>query len=108
MNKIKLKTNPQKPFVLIIGGAKVFDKIEAVKSLIDKVDYVLVGGVLAISFLKAKGIDVGSSFLGEKFVDQAKETPFKKPTNLREERVMRIKNRVVFCSIIFCRLKIKC
>jgi len=70
----KLKANPQKPLTLIVGGTKVYDKIKAIRHLIEKADKVLVGGAVANNFLKAKGVEVQASFLEEPFVDKAKKT----------------------------------
>lgn len=70
----KLKANPQRPLMLIVGGTKVYDKIKAIKHLINKADKVLVGGAVANNFLKAKGIEIEKSFLEEPFVDKAKKT----------------------------------
>ncbi len=64
--------NPQHPFTAIIGGAKVSDKIEAVKNLLGIADIILVGGGLANAFLKAEGKDMGSSYIEDNFVDEAK------------------------------------
>lgn len=72
----KLMKNPHRPLVLIVGGTKTFDKIKAIKHLIDKTDYVLVGGAVANNFLKARGIAVGSSFMEEPYVDKAKGVEF--------------------------------
>jgi phosphoglycerate kinase len=68
----KLKRNPQRPLVLMVGGTKVYDKIKAIRNLIKKADYVLIGGAVASNFLKAKGLEVEKSFLEEPFVDKAK------------------------------------
>ncbi|MBI4363561.1 MAG: phosphoglycerate kinase [Candidatus Doudnabacteria bacterium] len=53
--------HPQKPMVLLIGGAKISDKVETIENLADKVDYILVGGRVGNTFLKAAGYDVGKS-----------------------------------------------
>ncbi len=65
--------NPKKPFVVILGGAKISDKIETIKNLSLKADYILVGGAMAYTFLKAKGMNVGKSLIDEESLDFAKE-----------------------------------
>ncbi len=68
-----LMENPEKPFTLVIGGAKISDKVDAINNLLDKVDDVLIGGGPANVFLKASGKKMGNSFLEETFVDKAKK-----------------------------------
>ncbi len=65
--------NPVRPFVAILGGAKVSDKIEVIKSLIDKCDSLIIGGGMAYTFRKALGFEVGNSLLEEDKVELAKE-----------------------------------
>jgi phosphoglycerate kinase len=55
--------NPAKPFVAILGGAKVSDKIGVIRNLLDKVDSFLIGGGMAYTFLKAQGMEIGKSLL---------------------------------------------
>ena len=69
----KALREPDKPFVAIIGGAKVSDKIEVIQSLLGKVDALLIGGGMAYTFLKAKGQDVGKSLLEADKLDVARE-----------------------------------
>lgn len=69
----KVRDNPDRPFVVIVGGAKIKDKISALKSLISKADRVLIGGAVAYTFLASKGISVGDSMIEEDFLDWAKE-----------------------------------
>ena len=65
--------NPQRPFVAILGGAKVSSKIGVITNLIDKVDALIIGGGMAYTFAKALGGKVGNSLLEEDKIDLAKE-----------------------------------
>ncbi len=64
---------PKKPFVAILGGAKVSDKLKVIENLMKKVDKILIGGAMAYTFFKAKGLSVGKSLCEDEFVDKAKE-----------------------------------
>ncbi|MFA6520181.1 MAG: phosphoglycerate kinase [Candidatus Paceibacterota bacterium] len=65
-----LLENPVRPFTVLIGGAKVSDKVDAVNNLLKMADKVLVGGAVANVFLKAQGHELGSSFMEDVFVDE--------------------------------------
>ncbi|MFW5981790.1 MAG: phosphoglycerate kinase [Halanaerobiaceae bacterium] len=65
--------NPEHPFVAIMGGAKVSDKIDVIRNLMSKVDYLLVGGGIANTFIRAKGFETGKSLVEEDKLDLAKE-----------------------------------
>lgn len=65
--------NPQRPFVAILGGAKVSDKINVIKNLLKVADKVLIGGAMAFTFLRAQGFNVGKSLVEEDKIDLAKE-----------------------------------
>ena len=65
--------NPVRPFVAILGGAKVSDKLAVVKNLLNKVDTLIVGGGMAYTFLKAKGVAVGKSLCEDEQLGYAKE-----------------------------------
>ena len=70
----KALSHPQKPFVAILGGAKVSDKIGVIKNLMGKVDTFIIGGGMAYTFLKAQGHEIGKSLLEADKVELAKET----------------------------------
>jgi phosphoglycerate kinase len=66
--------HPEKPFVAIIGGAKVSGKLEVLISLMEKVDTILIGGGMAYTFLKAQGHSIGGSLVEDDLLDTAKNT----------------------------------
>lgn len=66
LNKL---SKPKKPYVVILGGSKVDDKIDLVDSLVEKADYVLIGGKMAFTFLKAAGFNVGASYVQKNNID---------------------------------------
>ncbi|PKM85204.1 MAG: phosphoglycerate kinase [Firmicutes bacterium HGW-Firmicutes-11] len=63
--------NPDRPFLAILGGAKVSDKIPVIDHLLDKVDSLIIGGGMAFTFLKAKGYEIGGSLLESEMVELA-------------------------------------
>jgi phosphoglycerate kinase len=65
--------NPQRPFVAILGGAKVSDKIAVIQSLLGKVDHLLIGGGMANTFFKAQGHELGSSLVEDSALDTARD-----------------------------------
>lgn len=81
----KALANPERPFVAILGGAKVSDKIKVIENLLDKVDTLIIGGGMAYTFLKAKGYKIGDSICENDKMDLAKslmEKAEKKGVNL--------------------------
>ena len=69
----KALANPERPFVAILGGAKVSDKLNVINNLLEKVDTLIIGGGMAYTFLAAKGYSVGNSLLDETKIDYCKE-----------------------------------
>ena len=69
----KALEDPERPFVAILGGAKVKDKIGVITNLLEKVDTLIIGGGMAFTFLKAKGYGIGDSLLDEENVSFAKD-----------------------------------
>lgn len=65
--------NPKKPFIALIGGAKISTKIAVLKKLLDKVDALLIGGGMAFTFFKAQGLNIGNSICEDEFLDEAKK-----------------------------------
>ena len=66
-------TNPRRPFVAILGGAKIVDKIGVIRNLLQKADYVLIGGGMANTFFKAQGYPVGDSLVDEEALETARQ-----------------------------------
>ncbi len=69
----KALANPERPFVAILGGAKVADKLNVINNLLEKVDTLIIGGGMAYTFAAAKGYTVGKSLLDETKIDYCKE-----------------------------------
>ncbi len=63
MKELSLLVNPEKPFIVVLGGSKVKDKIGVIENLVTKADKILIGGGMAYTFLKAKGLSIGTSLL---------------------------------------------
>jgi phosphoglycerate kinase len=65
-------TNPKRPFVAVLGGAKVSGKIDLIESLLPRVDQILIGGAMACTFFRAMGLEMGKSLVEEDRIDMAK------------------------------------
>lgn len=73
--------NPRRPFVAILGGSKVSDKIKVIDSLLDKADTLIIGGAMCFTFLAAQGKSVGKSLMEPDWIDRAKEMMAKAERN---------------------------
>lgn len=69
----KALADPERPFVAILGGAKVSDKLNVINNLLEKVDTLIIGGGMAFTFLAAKGYNIGSSLVDSEKIDYCKE-----------------------------------
>ena len=69
----KALADPERPFVAILGGAKVSDKLNVINNLLEKVDTLIIGGGMAFTFLAAKGYDIGKSLVDAEKIDYCKE-----------------------------------
>ncbi len=81
-NLNKVISNPERPFTVIMGGAKVDDKIDLIKSLINKCDYLITGGGIANTFLLAQGYEIGSSLANKDLVNEVKDLLDKYPDKI--------------------------
>jgi phosphoglycerate kinase len=69
----RVMENPQRPFAAVLGGAKISGKIEVIRNLLPKVDNIIIGGGMAFTFFKARGMEIGNSLLEEDKIAYAKE-----------------------------------
>ncbi len=82
----KILEHPDRPFIAVLGGAKVSDKLEVIQNLVPRVDGLLIGGAMAYTFFKARGLPVGKSLVEDELLDSAREVEQQaKARNLRFE-----------------------
>jgi len=65
--------HPERPFIVVLGGAKVAGKLELIRKLLARADRLIIGGGMAFTFLKAKGFDIGSSLVDDSLLDEAED-----------------------------------
>lgn len=82
LNALNILENPDRPFMVILGGAKVSDKIGVIENLVTKADKILIGGGMAFTFLKAKGLNIGKSLLDSENLDFCKNILSKYPDKI--------------------------
>lgn len=73
LNSFSVLDEPERPYTVILGGAKVSDKIGVIENLVKKCDYILIGGGMAYTFLKSLGYNIGKSLLDEESIDFCKD-----------------------------------
>lgn len=73
LNALSILNEPERPFIVILGGAKVADKIGVIENLVTKADKILIGGGMAFTFLKAEGYNVGKSLVDEENIEFCKK-----------------------------------
>lgn len=71
LQELSILNQPEHPFVVVLGGSKVSDKINVIKNLVTKADKILIGGGMSYTFLKAKGLSIGTSILDEESISFA-------------------------------------
>jgi phosphoglycerate kinase len=82
----RILEHPDRPFVAVLGGAKVSDKLEVIQNLVPRVDALLIGGAMAYTFFKARGVPVGKSLVEDDLLDAARQVEQQaKARNLRFE-----------------------
>ena len=82
LNTLSELNSPDKPFIVILGGAKVKDKIGVIENLITKADYILIGGGMAFTFLQSEGFNIGNSLVDYDSIDFCKKILDKYPNKI--------------------------
>lgn len=73
LNALSKLNNPNRPYIVILGGAKVSDKLGVIQNLITKADKIIIGGAMAFTFLKARGLEVGKSLVEDDYINFCQE-----------------------------------
>lgn len=82
LNALSDLNNPNKPFIVILGGSKVSDKIGVIENIITKADYILIGGGMAFTFLLSEGFNIGTSIVDNESIDFCKKILKKYPNKI--------------------------
>ena len=82
VNALSVLVDPVHPFVVVLGGSKVSDKIGVIENLVKKADKILIGGGMAYTFMKAKGLNIGKSILDEESLDFCKKVMAENPDKI--------------------------
>lgn len=82
LNALSKLNNPERPYVVILGGAKVSDKLGVIQNLVEKADKIIIGGAMAFTFLKSQGLEVGKSLIEDDYISFCKETEEKYPDKI--------------------------
>ena len=82
VNALSVLVDPVHPFVVVLGGSKVSDKIGVIENLVKKADKILIGGGMAYTFLKAQGVNIGKSILDEESIDFCKRVLSENPDKI--------------------------
>ena len=69
LNELAYLNNPNRPYIVILGGSKVSDKIKVIENLVTKCDYLIIGGAMAFTFLKAQGYEIGNSKVEDEYLE---------------------------------------
>ena len=105
LDNLQSLDNPEHPYVVILGGAKINDKIEIVSNLVTKADKILIGGGMAFTFLNAQGINVGKSILDKESIEFCKNVLNKYsnkiilPIDLKVTKIFEDTNKNRICNI---------
>ena len=73
LKELEYLDNPERPYLVVMGGSKVSDKIKVIENIITKCDKLVIGGAMAFTFLKAKGINTGKSLVEDEYLDFCRE-----------------------------------
>lgn len=82
LDALKTLDEPVRPYIVILGGAKVSDKLEVINNLIKKADKIIIGGAMAFTFLKAKGLNIGKSLVEDDYLSYCKDLMINYPNKL--------------------------